>query len=76
MSNHSISFNTLHSKGLDSVFIPVPSVCLKCKGKPFVPNNSTATQKAVKENFGLPIPSECVTLSTGRTTCPFAPVNR
>lgn len=63
-------------QGLDRNFNSIPATCRKCQGKFFVPKDSAATQKAVAENFGFPIPSECVPMSTGTTLCPYASSKR
>ena len=74
--NPTFDYGNTPAKGLDEGFITIPATCRACQGKCFVPNNSSATQEQVAKTFGYPIPAECVTLSTGRAMCPYAPCNR
>ena len=51
----------------------INSTCYKCNGKCWNPTDNAATQKAVAEKFGFPIPNDCVTNNGGKEIrCPKA----
>lgn len=62
---------TMISKSLARQLASIPNECKKCKGKCWVPNDQTATQKKAKEMFGL-IPNSCINNSDNSVCCPVA----
>lgn len=52
-------------------YFPTSSFCAICNGECWNRKDNLATQRAVREKFGI-TPNECVISSTGQVFCPHA----